>query len=84
MVTGTIDEIKTFTTETGARVAEDGGEIKEIVIATAADITKLGLDATTMNLQEGVYLVGTGRSFCIKDFTSVPLPPDTPLTDTPP
>lgn len=70
-VTGTIDEIKTFTTETGARVAEVGGEIKEIVIATAADITKLGLDATTMNLQEGVYLVGTGSTGASETFVTL-------------
>ena len=75
MVTGTIDEIKTFTTETGARVAEVGGEIKEIVIATAADITSAITEvnqtggATALSLAHGTngqiktfIAIGTGSN----------------------
>ena len=66
---GSSDQIKTFTTETGSRVAEVSGELREIVVATAADISKLGLD--TLDLQEGVYLVGTGSSGAAETFVTL-------------
>jgi hypothetical protein len=43
--------------------------LREIVVATAADIAKLGLD--TLDLQEGVYLVGTGSSGASETFVTL-------------
>eukprot|EP00899_Mesostigma_viride_P010324 jgi/Mesvir1/19293/Mv10367-RA.1 len=45
-------------TEAGRRMATMAGELREVVVATAADLAKLPVQG----LPEGVYLVGTGSA----------------------
>lgn len=52
---GSVDSIKLVTDETGRRMAEVAGEMKEVVIIGANDIANMIVPG-----QEGVYLVGTG------------------------
>jgi len=52
---GSVDSVKLVTDETGRRLAEVAGEMKEVVIIGANDIVNMLVPG-----QEGVYLVGTG------------------------
>lgn len=52
---GSVDSMKLVTDETGRRLADVAGEMKEVVIIGANDIVNMLVPG-----QEGVYLVGTG------------------------
>ncbi len=54
---GTSDEVNLETRE-GSRFVEMDGEWKEAVVVTETDLSKVGLS----DLNEGVYLVGTGNT----------------------
>lgn len=53
---GAADTVK-LVTENGRRLAEVGGELKEVVIATAAEAAAMPVPGL-----EGVYVVGTGST----------------------
>ncbi len=52
---GNVDSLKLVTDETGRRLTEVAGEMKEVVIIGANDVANMIIPG-----QEGVYLVGTG------------------------
>eukprot|EP00056_Hartaetosiga_gracilis_P008940 m.128271 g.128271 ORF g.128271 m.128271 type:complete len:723 (-) comp13023_c0_seq1:3216-5384(-) len=55
---GSVDKVDVITDETGMKLVEIGGAMKEVVIATEATLKTL----TFEGLSEGVYLVGTGTT----------------------
>ncbi len=55
-------------TEGGRRFAEVAGELKEVVVATAADVSSLPASA---HAAPGVYVVGTGNTGAAKTFLSL-------------
>ncbi|MDX1518669.1 MAG: OFA family MFS transporter [Gammaproteobacteria bacterium] len=52
---GTVDSLKLVTDETGRRLVEVAGELKEVVVIGANDVANMIVPGP-----EGVYLVGTG------------------------
>lgn len=54
---GTVDSIRLTTDDTGRRLAEVAGELKEIVIVGANDVANMLVPGP-----EGVYVVGTGTA----------------------
>ena len=59
---GTLDTVNVVTEE-GKRFVDFAGEMKEVVVATAAEVSKLPGE-----LAEGVYVVGTGSTGVAEHF----------------
>ena len=59
---GTADAVN-LVTENGRRLAEVGGQLKEVVIATAAEAAAMPIPGL-----EGVYVVGTGSTGAAQAF----------------
>ena len=52
---GTVDTLQLVTDETGRRLAETGGQLREVIVVGANDVSNMIVAGN-----EGVYLVGTG------------------------
>ncbi len=63
---GSVDSLKLVTDETGRRLVDVAGEMKEVVIIGANDIANMIIPG-----QEGVYLVGTGSVGVSQTFITI-------------
>ena len=63
---GSVDSLKLITDETGRRLTEVAGEMKEVVIIGANDVVNMIVPG-----QEGVYLVGTGSVGVAQTFFTI-------------
>ncbi|RKZ46857.1 MAG: MFS transporter, partial [Gammaproteobacteria bacterium] len=63
---GSVDSLKLVTDETGRRLTEIAGEMKEVVIIGANDVGNMIVPG-----QEGVYLVGTGSVGVAQTFFAI-------------
>ena len=63
---GSVDSLKLVTDETGRRLTEVAGEMKEVVIIGANDVVNMLVPG-----QEGVYLVGTGSVGVAQTFFTI-------------
>ncbi len=63
---GSVDSLKLVTDETGRRLTEVAGEMKEVVIIGANDVANMIIPG-----QEGVYLVGTGSIGVAQTFFTI-------------
>jgi len=63
---GSVDSLKLVTDETGRRLTEVAGEMKEVIIIGANDVVNMIVPG-----QEGVYLVGTGSVGVAQTFFTI-------------
>lgn len=63
---GSVDSLQLITDETGRRLTEVAGEMKEVVIIGANDVVNMIVPG-----QEGVYLVGTGSVGVAQTFFTI-------------
>ena len=63
---GSVDSLKLVTDETGRRLTEVAGEMKEVVVIGANDVVNMIVPG-----QEGVYLVGTGSVGVAQTFFTI-------------
>lgn len=63
---GGVDDVA-LVTQAGRRFTEVGGQLKEVVVASAADLAALPVD----DLAEGVYVVGTGSTGAASAFMTL-------------
>ncbi len=63
---GSVDSLKLVTDETGRRLTEVAGEMREVVIIGANDVVNMIVPG-----QEGVYLVGTGSVGVAQTFFTI-------------
>jgi MFS family permease len=63
---GSVDSLQLITDETGRRLTEIAGEMKEVVIIGANDVVNMIVPG-----QEGVYLVGTGSVGVAQTFFTI-------------
>ena len=64
---GTVDQVQ-MVTEAGKRFAEVGGQLKEVVVATATDLKHV---PASLAAEPGVYVVGTGNSGAARTFMTL-------------